>query len=902
VSRGWIGLLLLLLITPAWGQTITSVTPTTLTQGSTPVLTVTGTGFVTGTVLSVNGAPRGTTVDSPTQLRATLSATDTQNPGVLTLTVSNPPVTVSVQGGPPPGDTAPRITGLTPSSVPVGSAGQAITITGTGFTPSFFAYYGGAQRSATFVSATQIQMTLWSSDFERAGTYGVMITNWTAQTGNVNSNVMSLQVAGPITPPGPGNGTPPPSTSIDALPAGHWMAAGTNTLRSVLPSPLPPGNPAAVMTAWSGGAYDTTRNRLLVWGGGHGDYAGNELYAFDLATLTWSRVWGPSPNIPAPGPSCPNTYADGNPVARHTYDGLEYLPTQNRFWALGGSKACGSGAAGFDLWTFEGTAWTERAPIPQTMLGLTTAYDPQTGHVFVQSSTGFYEYDPTANRWTERGRLGTSLSEDKVRTGVIDPTTRKFVVLGDGEFFAWDLTTWQLIRPSTTAPTGRAPGLAYDPTSQRIIAWAGGATIYSLDTTTWTWSTIAPAAGNTVTPSAPPPAGTYGRFRYVPSKGVFLVVNSIDEPVYIYRLQAAVTPPATGQIDVPIKQWVALPAPPNWSTQGLPYTFKHVTPSYHPPSGRIYFTGGDYSGAIVNGVGQSDSYRQETWSLSIKDKYAAPTDLGAGWRLEYPYCGPTGKIQPKHPDYVGFPWDAKRQVFHMVPGVMEAISFGDCPGETPDKGDNPGFVSGRIMTFDPATTTWAIRGPGFNPESQDTWFSVLDPVTDTLLQFSITMKVNAFNLASQTWSIIANLPNASLWKEYLAADLVARVIYAIDGLTGTLWRYNMDARTFTSLGPVPGGAWGYTNITYIAWDTNSRRLFWHQEGSSFYAYDPASKAWEPLAISTNVPGVNATGRSIIYDPGQNVIVLYGGTTNPQPYLFLYRYAPAVGRGRTADAH
>src|SRR4029450_615259 len=99
------------------------------------------------------------------------------------------------------------------------------------------------------------------------------------------------------------------------------------------------------------------------------------------------------------------------------------------------------------------------------------------------------------------------------------------------------------------------------------------------------------------------------------------------EPVYIYRLQAAVTPPATGQIDVPIKQWVALPAPPNWSTQGLPYTFKHVTPSYHPPSGRIYFTGGDYSGAIVNGVGQSDSYRQETWSLSIKDKYAAPTDL-----------------------------------------------------------------------------------------------------------------------------------------------------------------------------------------------------------------------------------------------------------------------------------
>jgi hypothetical protein len=68
-------------------------------------------------------------------------------------------------------------------------------------------------------------------------------------------------------------------------------------------------------------------------------------------------------------------------------------------------------------------------------------------------------------------------------------------------------------------------------------------------------------------------------------------------------------------------------------------------------------------------------------------------------------------------------------------------------------------------------------------------------------------------------------------------------------------------------------------------------LFWHKEGSAFYAYHPATTTWETLPLTTNVPGVNATGRLISYDPAQNVILLYGGTENPQPYLFFYRYGP-----------
>ena len=40
-----------------------------------------------------------------------------------------------------------------------------------------------------------------------------------------------------------------------------------------------------IVYAWSGGTVDTVKGRLLVWGGGHSDYWGNELYALDVASL-----------------------------------------------------------------------------------------------------------------------------------------------------------------------------------------------------------------------------------------------------------------------------------------------------------------------------------------------------------------------------------------------------------------------------------------------------------------------------------------------------------------------------------------------------------------------------------------------------------------------------------------
>ena len=51
----------------------------------------------------------------------------------------------------------------------------------------------------------------------------------------------------------------------------------------------------------SGASYDSLRNRMVVFGGGHGDYAGNEIMVFDIESLRWMRISDPSPRLDTAG-------------------------------------------------------------------------------------------------------------------------------------------------------------------------------------------------------------------------------------------------------------------------------------------------------------------------------------------------------------------------------------------------------------------------------------------------------------------------------------------------------------------------------------------------------------------------------------------------------------------------
>jgi hypothetical protein len=298
------------------------------------------------------------------------------------------------------------------------------------------------------------------------------------------------------------------------------------------------------MGAWSGAAFDSKRDRLMVWGGGHNDYGGNEIYAFDIVTLSWSIIWGPSPNIPPPYQPCHETYSDGNPVARHTYDGLEYVPGTDTFWIFGGALYCDNGAAARDTWGFDLTAltWSRLADVVPpgiwTEHEAVSAYDPVTGHVFMSSpSLALYEYDPSADKWTQRS--DSDIGYGKV--AAIDPARRKFVAIGLGQVLSYDISRSGSLTLRTLQTTGDTsildktyPGFVYNPVIEQFVAWSGGSDVFLLDIDTLVWRKQ-PARGGVV-PGPSAKWGTYGRFRYVPSKDVFVAVNSIDDNVYIYRM------------------------------------------------------------------------------------------------------------------------------------------------------------------------------------------------------------------------------------------------------------------------------------------------------------------------------------------------------------------------------
>jgi hypothetical protein len=371
---------------------------------------------------------------------------------------------------------------------------------------------------------------------------------------------------------------------LDTLQPGHWYEVPNSKIRPNLPSPLPPGytGPSSITVAWNGGFFDAVRNRYVVMGGGHGDYAGNEMYGFNLDTLQWSRLWGPTPNsqIPPIGSAGVEIYADGNPSSRHTYSCVQYLPKLDKYFIHGGSVWGGSGGMGKITWFFDPalSTWTQRADISSGCYGGATvpftAYDPNTGNVYAHKYNSLCEYNPLTNTWRKRG--GDSKGAAPNATAVFDSKRKQFCLIGGakgaGQTMCYDMTSTATSIPlqtiatkgDKTAENASYPGVDYDPISEKIVAWLGGMDVYALDLTTKVWTKVPPASNNTVTPTAPTHTGSHSRWRYIPSKNVFIIVNSIDQNVYAYKLSSGTgtPPPVTATPNMPSNLQIVGLAPP----------------------------------------------------------------------------------------------------------------------------------------------------------------------------------------------------------------------------------------------------------------------------------------------------------------------------------------------------
>jgi hypothetical protein len=311
--------------------------------------------------------------------------------------------------------------------------------------------------------------------------------------------------------------------------------------------------PLGIM-AYSGGWYDPDNHQFCLFGGGHFNYSGNEVWCFDIASLTWHEVYPPDAVVLPPysgadqGPydNYDNEKYPGAlfnpaseridtaaPVSRHTYDQLEYLAGYGA--VLWGGYAWGDPDSPWctlcrDTWnfTFSDRNWQYlydgRNPSPNISPGVgASAYSVRDGLLYAKVLRATWAYDPKKNRWSE---IRTSGSPPWTIEGTLeyDPVHNKLYFFGgnyEPNHVLWtfdsDKRKWTEVMPEGPAPSGAAssgPGIAYD-TQNDVLAVYFGGTIWIYDPSVNTWQEHRPE----MRPSDND--YVFGRFRYDPVNNGF---------------------------------------------------------------------------------------------------------------------------------------------------------------------------------------------------------------------------------------------------------------------------------------------------------------------------------------------------------------------------------------------
>ncbi len=333
-----------------------------------------------------------------------------------------------------------------------------------------------------------------------------------------------------------------------------------------------PNNGGSGPYSYSGGVYDSICNRIIIWGGGHWDWGGNEVYAYDFDTYKWSRIWGPSSysKIVACGGDrdCDNYYAPNEPESRHTYKHLAYDPIGNRMFSSTARAPYGpgglSGASSADFFYFDTLTWTGNGDLannPDGSLNITVC-DTETGDFWVVgvSTTGsaqdLYQYEPDTDAWTKRYDdigLGARGNTPIPFSGAFDPINKIFLVQGNGQYRS--IYVGNPVSPSITPSySGDStlvdmtdnPGadIVYDPISGLFIGYANGAAdtteIYIMSPTEHEWIKVEASENNTVIPASN--WTLYGRFQMVFNNDIpvlhmtYKTTSPLKYRQYVYRL------------------------------------------------------------------------------------------------------------------------------------------------------------------------------------------------------------------------------------------------------------------------------------------------------------------------------------------------------------------------------
>jgi hypothetical protein len=345
---------------------------------------------------------------------------------------------------------------------------------------------------------------------------------------------------------------------------------------------------SAITEAWNGAVLATRfggSGSLIVFGGGHNNYFGSDVHAFDLATREWRRISDGfvqgAPEQYGEGAFYPKAeYPDGSALPAHTYGYVQYDAVGNDYLILKGNSELGPSVKAVaipHMFNLDRREW-RRGPLHAEAVlnsgGFTTwdasrrvlwghSGDDGGGNAFIGYCPDGANGDGTFGRW---GALHSNKFPGTANHNAmqIDPMRDIIVVsvhAGDGLFAinpSDPAAPAALLRSSGTRPRiAEYAALEYAPNLDRLIYYSAhdGAAVHmiaapeglawsSLTSGEWHWAQCAVEGLDPVADarSGSRHAGhwrhTFGRFRVASwgSIDVALLIRHVDTPVYALRL------------------------------------------------------------------------------------------------------------------------------------------------------------------------------------------------------------------------------------------------------------------------------------------------------------------------------------------------------------------------------
>ena len=343
----------------------------------------------------------------------------------------------------------------------------------------------------------------------------------------------------------------------------------------------------AITEAWNGAVFASrfgASGSMIIFGGGHDDYFGSDVHAFDLSSRRWSRisdgyVAGAADAYGAGAVYPRSVYADGSPLPPHTYGYVQYDPTGNDYVLLKGQTELGprvKSAPIPHMFNLDTLTWRRGPKHPTAILGSGgwTTWDPSrrilwghsgdSGNAFIGFSPDRDNGDGTFGSWTTLYPKKIPAHADH-NAMAMDPVRDIIVVAAGASNALYAIDPKEPHKEIARLSSSNQPAISeyaaleYAPSLDRFIYYSAkdgpkmyaiaappGSTWPQLTAGSWKWQSILNDS-NRLDPIAHAAAvskypvnkdHTFGRFRvatYGPTD-VGILVRHIDTPVYAMRI------------------------------------------------------------------------------------------------------------------------------------------------------------------------------------------------------------------------------------------------------------------------------------------------------------------------------------------------------------------------------